>query len=133
MTEPMTPTRPTPPLPPSQAAVDAATERLRHPLALFVVALMNGLGAAILAGIPSGSLIGWLAVNDCSATDGWCELGAVAAGFFVGVVIGGIAYIVAGVVTVNRCRVQGRRAGHIVAHLATPPVFVFLAGVAANR
>lgn len=121
---------PAPPIPSWPApAVGGSPERLHHPLALFVVAAIIGLGAAVATGLPTGLLAAEAAMNDCSPSDGWCGLGAALMGLLVGGLVGIVTYVGAGVAVVRRCRSVGRRAGHIAAHIVSPALFVVLAGL----
>lgn len=121
-----------PPPPPPDSEVAESDERLRHPLALFAVAALVGVMIAVAGGVPIGFLASQSALNDCSPSDGWCDLGAALTGIFAGLLVGVIAYVVAGVAIVRRYRQTGRRAAHIAAHIAAPLGFVVLAGLITN-
>jgi NhaP-type Na+/H+ or K+/H+ antiporter len=110
------------PCPPS-SQIEAQTtpsRRLSSPAALFAVAALLGLTAGLVIGLGVGYAAGASAQSDCSASDGWCSLGAALVGLFVGTAAGVIAYVAAGVATVLHFRPSGRRARHVVAHLALP-------------
>lgn len=115
------PSTPAPPPPPP-----LRRERLAHPAALFAAAAGLGVLAATVVGGGIGLLVAAGASADCSTNDGWCELGAALFGLLAAVLAGAIAYIVAGVALVVRCRPTGRRAFHILAHLAAPFALVLL-------
>ena len=108
------------------------SDRLPHPVALFVVAGALGALAALVIGGGVGFLSAAMASADCSPSDGWCGLGALVVGVFMGLIAGGIAYIAAGVMTIFRFRRDGRRAGHVLAHLAAPFALVLIGAILAG-
>lgn len=121
------PPPPPPPPPPPQSPVPPASEHGGEVggsgrIALHVVATGAGFGAAVVG----GGLIGWLAAavmaNDCSPSDGWCELGAAIGGALLGLVVAVVAHLVTGVLIISRRRPAGRRAGPIAVHVAIPVV-----------
>lgn len=119
-----------PPPTPAEAAPTATTpSRWRHPVALFAVAAAIGTVAALITGFAAGALVFSLGSNDCSPSDGWCDLGAAVFGLLAGVVVGTIAYVATGVTTIVRSRPSGRRGGHIAAHLVFPPLAFVTLGV----
>jgi hypothetical protein len=124
------PATPFPPPPPP--TVESTPGRLGHPVALFVVAVIAGLGAALATGIPAGFLAAQVAANDCSPSDPWCGLGAALAGLFIGGLVALGSYIVAGVTVIRNCRSAGRRAAHVVSHLVSPLLLILLAIIAGS-
>ncbi len=121
-----------PPTPPASTPVADTSGVLAHPVALAAAAFAVGAVVATVVGIAVG-LLGYAVLgSDCSANDGWCELGAVLLGLFGGIAAGAIGYIVAGVVMIVRNRPSGARAANIAAHLLFPvAIFVFLATLGA--
>lgn len=111
-------------------ASDDASRRLPHPVALFVVAAAVGIVAALAIGFSVGALMVGAGTSDCSPSDGWCELGAAVIGVLIGAAAGTIAYIVGGVMTIVRCRPDGARSRHIIAHLLLPVATLALGSVA---
>ncbi len=105
-----------PPPPPSVPA----PARLPHPVALFAVAFGIGAAAALVSGLGVGALVYSMGSSNCSPSDGWCELGAAVLALLAGVVVGAIAYAVAGIVTIFKTRPAGRRGQHVLAHLTIP-------------
>jgi hypothetical protein len=87
---------------------------------LFAVAAGLGLLAGIVLGVGVGGFAMAASNSNCTPSDGWCELGGALVGLFAGFLVGAIAYIVAGVTTIVRCRPSGRRHLHVLAHLAFP-------------
>jgi hypothetical protein len=107
-----------------------AIAQLEQERSTIVVALAAAT-FGIVAGLTIGFGVGWLAAesaaSDCSASDGWCELGGALVGLLIGAVSGAVAYVTAGIVTIVRSRPTGRRGRLIGVHLAIPPALVVLA------
>ncbi len=114
--------QPGPPAPPAQSVT--APLRWPHPVALFAVAASIASASGVAIGVLAG-LLSWSAgSSNCTPNDGWCDLGAALLGLAVGVLIGGITYVVAGVTTIVRSRPRGRRAGYVVAVLGFPVALI---------
>lgn len=108
--------------------VAPSPRRFQHPVALFAVAVGLGLAAAVVLGVAAGALVMGASGSNCSG-DGWCELGAAVFGLMAGFLVGVIAYVVVGVVTIHRYRAAGARAHHVLAHLAFPLALVALSSI----
>ena len=121
-----------PPTSPASTPVADSPGALAHPVALAAAAFAVGAVVATVLGIAVAVLGYAVLGSDCSANDGWCELGAVLLGLFGGIAAGAIGYIVAGVAMIVRHRPSGARAANIAAHLLFPlAIFVFLAALGA--
>jgi hypothetical protein len=115
-----------PPTTPATPTASPASGALAHPVALGAAAFAVGAIVASVLGVAVAVLGYAVFGSDCSANDGWCELGAVLLGLLGGVVVGAIGYIVAGVMIITRNRPSGARAANIVVHLLIP-IAIFLA------
>ena len=118
---------PTPfPPPPSDAHQmvgperDTKPERFARPVALFAVAAGVSIGIATVLGSAIGWAMSSASASSCTPSDGWCGLGAALVGLAVGVTVGVVAYITSGIITITRHQPPGRRAAHVVAHVAFP-------------
>lgn len=118
-----------PPTPVEPAPTATTPQRWRHPAALFAVAASIGIVAALITGFATGILVFSLGTDDCSPSDGWCDLGAAIFGLIAGLAVGTMAYIAAGVTTIVRSRPTGQRGGYIAAHLVFPPVTFVVLGL----
>jgi hypothetical protein len=105
------------------------SRRLQNRWALFVVTVMVAAAVGVGLGTGIGVTAGASSASNCSPADGWCDLGAVLVGLAFGVVSGIIGYVTTGVIMVVRLRPRGRRAGHIIALIATPPTTILLISI----
>lgn len=117
----------------SDRPVDASPDdvgpvrRIPSPVGLFAAAVAVASAFAGVVGTAVGLLVASSSASSCSPSDGWCGLGAALAGILMGLATATVVYIVAGVVTIRRCRPVGERAAHIAAHIAFPfATFVLL-------
>jgi hypothetical protein len=103
------------PTPPS-----SQRSRLDRPAMLALAAAALGLVTGALAGAGTGWLVYFAASDDCSPSDGWCELGAAAGAVVLGAAAATITYLTSGIALIYRHRKQGHRAGAILTHITIP-------------
>lgn len=120
----------TPPFAPGPPAGYESTDRAsKGPIRVAAESFAVG----VAAGIVGGSTLGWLLhrilAADCYG-DGWCELGAAVYGVGLGVLVGCVVYVVAGVVTIRRHRREGDRLAPSLVHAALPIGLVILSRLA---
>lgn len=113
---------------PSMAA-EPANRVSKGPIRVVAEAFAIGLAAAIPAGLLLGRLLYGAMSSDCYG-DGWCELGAAIYGLGLGVLIGCVVYLVAGVATIRRHRREGDRLALSLTHAGLPVGLVLLGQLA---
>jgi hypothetical protein len=93
-----------------------------HPAAVFVLAVLIGLVAAVPVGFLAGFVTYSGLAADCGS-DGWCELGAALGGGAMGLLVGYVTYAVAGITAIFKWRAPGQRLVLALTQ-ATAPLFL---------